>query len=56
MIYLMNSKNKITKKDLHLAYWQENYTACPSNIEAAAWYLSTQYHNNKSDNQQQQQK
>ena len=36
MIYLMNSKNKIAKKNLHLAYSQGNYTAYPANIEAVA--------------------
>ena len=51
MIYLMNSKNEIAKKDLHLAYSQGNYTSYPANIEGAAWYLSTQYPNNKHGNQ-----
>ena len=55
MIYIMNSKNEIAKKDLRLAYSQGNYTTYPTNIKAAAWYLSTQYPNNKSGNQQQQQ-
>ena len=43
----MNSKNKNAKKDLRLAYSQGNYTAYPSDIKAAAWYLSTQYPSNK---------
>ena len=47
----MNSKTKITKKDLRLAYSQGNYTAYPLDIKAAAWYLSTQYPNNKPSNQ-----
>ena len=51
MIYLMNSKNKIAKKDLRLAYSQGNYTVYPADIEVAAWYLSTQYPNNKPANQ-----
>ena len=51
MIYLMNSKNKIAKKDLRLAYSQGSYTPYPANIKAAAWYLSTQYPNNKLGNQ-----
>ena len=51
MIYLMNSKNKIAKKDLRLAYSQGNYTAYPADIKAAVWYLSTQYPNNKPGNQ-----
>ena len=51
MIYLMNSKNKIAKKDLRLAYTQGNYTAYPTDIEAVAWYLSIQYPNNKPVNQ-----
>ena len=53
MIYLMNSKNEIAKKDLRLAYSQGNYTAYPTDtgIKEAARYLSTQYPNNKSGNQ-----
>ena len=47
----MNSKNKQAKKDLRLAYSQGNMTAYPPNIEAMAWYLSTQYPNNKPANQ-----
>ena len=35
----MNSKNKHAKKDLRLAYSQENMTAYPPNIEAIARYL-----------------
>ena len=56
IIYLMNSKNEITKKDLHLAYSQGNHTVYPADIKAAARYLSTQYPNNKPGNQQQQNK
>ena len=37
IIYLMNSKNEIAKKDLRLAYSQGNYTAYPANIKAVAW-------------------
>ena len=51
MIYVMNSKNKTAKKDLLLAYSQENHAAYPPNIKAAARYLSTQYPNNKPANQ-----
>ena len=47
----MNSKKEIAKKDLRLAYSQGNYTAYPADIEAASWYLSTQYSNKKSGNQ-----
>ena len=47
----MNSKNEIAKMDLHLAYFQGNYTAYLADIEAAARYLSTQYPNNKPGNQ-----
>ena len=36
MINLMNSKNKLTKKDLHLACSQGNMMAYPPNIEAIA--------------------
>ena len=36
MIYIMNSKNEIAKKELHLTYSQGNYTAYPSDIKAAA--------------------
>ena len=42
MIFRMNSKNEIDKKDLQLAYSQGNHTAYPTNIELAAWYLATQ--------------
>ena len=48
MIYIMNSKNEIDKKDLCLAYSQGTYTAYPADIEG---YLSTQYPNNMSGNQ-----
>ena len=41
MLFLMNSKNEIAEKDLHLAYTQGNNTAYPPNIEAMARYLST---------------
>ena len=51
MLFLMNPKNEITKKDLRLAYSQGNNTAYPPNIEAMARYLSTQYPNNKPANQ-----
>ena len=47
VIYLMNSKNEIAKKDLRLVYSQGNYTVYPTDIEAAARYLPTQYPNNK---------
>ena len=51
MIYLMNSKNEIAKKDLCLVYFQVNYSAYPANIKGTARYLSTQYPNNKPANQ-----
>ena len=51
MIFVMNSKNEIAKKDLQLAYSQGNHTAYPTNIELAARYLTTQYPNIKSGNQ-----
>ena len=41
IFYLMNLKNKQTKKDLHLAYFQGNVTAYPPNIESMALYLLT---------------
>ena len=47
MFYLMNSKNELTKKDVHMVYSQGNNTAYPLNIESMARYLSTQYSNNK---------
>ena len=56
MIYIMNSKNEIAKKDLRLAYSQENHTVYPTDIETAAWYLTTQYPNIKSGNQKTKQK
>ena len=51
MIFIMNSKNEIAKKDLRLAYSQGNYTTYPTNIETAARYLTTQYPSIKSGNQ-----
>ena len=51
MLYLINSKNKHTKKDLCLAYSQGNLTAYQPSIEGMTRYLSTQYPNNKSANQ-----
>ena len=51
MLYLMNSKNDHIKKDLRLAYSQENMMAYPPNIKRMANYLSTQYPNNKTVNQ-----
>ena len=51
MLFLMNSKNKIAKKDLRLAYSQGNNTAYPPNIKSMARYLSTQYAKNKPANQ-----
>ena len=45
MLYLMNSKNENIKKDLRLAYSQENMTAYPPTIEGMARYLSSQYPN-----------
>ena len=47
MLYLMNSKDKNTKKDLRLAYSQENMTAYPPRIKRMARYLSANYPNNK---------
>ena len=51
ILYLMNSKNKNTKKDLRPAYSQGNLTAYPSTIKGMARYPSTQYPNNKPTNQ-----
>ena len=51
MLYLMNLKNKNTKKDLRLAYSQGDNTTYPTNIKSMARYLSTQYPNNKPTNQ-----
>ena len=51
MLFLMNSKNKIAKKDLRLACSQGNNTAYPPNIEEMARYLSIHYPNNKPTNQ-----
>ena len=51
MIFIMNSKNEITKKDLQLTYSQGDHTAYPTTIETAARYLTTQYLNIKSGNQ-----
>ena len=52
MIYIINSKNEIVKKDLRLAYSQGNHTAYPTDIELVAQYVITQYSNIKSGNQQ----
>ena len=51
MLFLMNSKNDNTKKDLRLAYSQGNMTAYPPTIKSMARYLSTQYPNKNSANQ-----
>ena len=51
MLYLMNWKNKLAKKDLRLAYSQGNNTTYPPNIKSMTRYLSTQYPNNKPGNQ-----
>ena len=56
IIFTMNSKNEIAKKDLRLAYSQDNHTAYLADIESVALYLSTQYPNNKPGNQQKKQK
>ena len=50
-LYLINSKNKHAKKDLHLTYSQGNMTSYPPNVKAMDTYLLTQYRNNKSTNQ-----
>ena len=47
----MNSKKKIAKKDLRLAYFQGNNTAYLPIIKTMARYLSTQYPNNNPANQ-----
>ena len=41
MLYLMNLKNLIAKKDLRMAYSQGNMTANPPTIKGMARYLST---------------
>ena len=51
MLFLMNLKNNIAKKDLRLAYSQGNNIAYPTNIGKMARYLSTQYPDNKPANQ-----
>ena len=51
ILYLMNSKNKNARKDLHLVYSQGNNTTYPPDIKSMARYLSTQYPNNKLTNQ-----
>ena len=45
-------KEQDSQEDLPLAYSQGNHTAYPTNIESAARYLTTQYPNIKSGNQQ----
>ena len=51
LFYLMNLMTKLAKKDLCLAYSQENMMAYPLSIEGIARYLLTQYPNNKPTNQ-----
>ena len=51
MLFLLTLKNETAKKDLRLACSQGNNTAYPTNTEAMARYLSTQYPNNKAANQ-----
>ena len=51
MLFLMNSNNDHTKKDLHLTYSQRNMNVYPSTIELMTRYLSTQYPNINSGNQ-----
>ena len=41
MIFIMNSKNEIAKKDLQLAYSQGNHAAYLTDIETGARYLAT---------------
>ena len=41
MLFLLNSKNDNTKKDLRLSYSQGNKLAYPVSAEAMARYLST---------------
>ena len=51
MIFLMNSKNDNTKKDLCLTYSKGNKTAYPLSIKAMTRYMSTQYPNKNSGHQ-----
>ena len=51
MLFLMNSKNDITKRDLCLAYLQGDMTAYQPTIELMARYLSIQYPNKNSAHQ-----
>ena len=51
ILYLLNLKNEHARKDLHLAYSQGNMTAYSPTIKAITRYLSTQYPNNKPNNQ-----
>ena len=50
--FLMNLKNNNAKKDLRLGYSQGNLNAYLSTIELMTRYLSTQYLNKNSTNQQ----
>ena len=45
MLFLLNSKNNNTKKDLRLSYSQGNKLAYPTIVKTMAWYLLTQYPN-----------
>ena len=51
ILYLMNLKNNNAKKDLRLAYSQENMTAYPPTIKGMTRYLSTEYPNKISAHQ-----
>ena len=51
MLFLLNLKNETAKKDSRLSYSQGNSTAYQTDIKAVARYLSTEYPNNKHDNQ-----
>ena len=49
MLFLMNSKNDIAKKNLCLAYSKRNKTASQPTTKAMAKHMSTQYHNKNSN-------
>ena len=41
MLFLMNLKNKIAKKDLRLAFAQGNHSAYPDTIESMVRFISS---------------
>ena len=45
MLLLMNSENELAKKNLRLAFAQNNHSASPQTVEKMARFLLSQYKN-----------